>query len=121
MTIGQLAAIRARIAGRLEPHTDVTEIAMAVADLRSLLDEVDRLNEALDDALVQSHGAGVRADNAERREQARAKERDAALKQGAEAMRMAVLAEFERWFLAKESTVSFVRSLQVLRVDENKP
>jgi hypothetical protein len=44
MTIGQLAAIRARIAGRLEPHTDVTEIAMAVADLRALLDEVDRLN-----------------------------------------------------------------------------
>jgi hypothetical protein len=44
MTIGQLAAIRARIAGRLEPHTDVTEIAMAVADLRSLLDEVDRLH-----------------------------------------------------------------------------
>ena len=44
MTIGQLAAIRARIAGRLEPHLDVPEIAMAVADLRSLLDEVDRLH-----------------------------------------------------------------------------
>jgi len=44
MTIGQLAAIRARIAGRLEPHLDVPEIATAVADLRSLLDEVDRLH-----------------------------------------------------------------------------
>jgi hypothetical protein len=44
MTIGQLAAIRARIAGRLEPHTDVPEIAMAVVDLRALLDEVDRLH-----------------------------------------------------------------------------
>jgi hypothetical protein len=50
MTIGQLAAIRARIAGRLEPHTDVTEIAMAVADLRSLLDEVDRLHIERDSA-----------------------------------------------------------------------
>jgi len=50
MTIGQLAAIRARIAGRLEPHLDVTEIAMAVADLRSLLDEVDRLNIERDSA-----------------------------------------------------------------------
>ena len=50
MTIGQLAAIRARIAGRLEPHLDVTEIAMAVADLRLLLDEVDRLNIERDSA-----------------------------------------------------------------------
>jgi hypothetical protein len=50
MTIGQLAAIRARIAGRLEPHLDVTEIAMAVADLRMLLDEVDRLHIERDSA-----------------------------------------------------------------------
>jgi hypothetical protein len=50
VTIGQLAAIRARIAGRLEPHLDVTEIAMAVADLRLLLDEVDRLNIERDSA-----------------------------------------------------------------------
>jgi hypothetical protein len=53
MTIGQLAAIRARIAGRLEPHTDVTEIAMAIADLRSLLDEVDRLHIERDRAYRQ--------------------------------------------------------------------
>jgi hypothetical protein len=52
MTIGQLAAIRARIAGRLEPHIDVTEIAMAVADLRSLLDEVDRLHVERGNAVV---------------------------------------------------------------------
>ena len=45
----------------------------------------------------------------------------AAFRRGAEAMRMGVLAEFEKWFLAKEPTVSFVRSLRVLRVDENKP
>jgi len=52
MTIGQLAAIRARIAGRLEPHLDVTEIAMAVADLRALLDEVDRLHVERGNAVV---------------------------------------------------------------------
>jgi hypothetical protein len=58
VTIGQLAAIRARIAGRLEPHLDVTEIAMAVADLRSLLDEVDRLNIERD-ALIKEKTTAV--------------------------------------------------------------
>ena len=63
MTIGQLASIRARIAGRLEPHTDVPEIEMAIADLRALLDEVDRLNIELDKAikhLVESQRNGAR-------------------------------------------------------------
>jgi hypothetical protein len=63
MTISQLAAIRARIAGRLEPHLDVTEIAMAVADLRLLLDEVDRLYIELDKVtktLVESQRNGAR-------------------------------------------------------------
>ena len=72
MTIGQLAAIRARIAGRLEPHLDVTEIAMAVADLRALLDEVDRLNI----------------------------ERDTAFRRGVEAMRNA--AARECWMVSDE-------------------
>jgi hypothetical protein len=45
----------------------------------------------------------------------------ASIKQGAEAMRMAVLSEFERWFLAKESNGSFVRSLQKLPIPKDEP
>jgi hypothetical protein len=63
MTIGQLAAIRARIAGRLEPHIDVPEIAMAIADLRSLLDEVGQLHIELDkttNQFVESQRNGAR-------------------------------------------------------------
>jgi seryl-tRNA synthetase len=63
MTVWQLAAIRARISGRLEQHTDVPEIEMAVADLRALLDEVDRLSIELNKAtnhLVESQRNGAR-------------------------------------------------------------
>jgi hypothetical protein len=102
MTIGQLAAIRARIAGRLEPHIDVTEIAMAVADLRLLLDEVDRLNEALEekegdmhlrirrgyDKTVSDAWKAWAAKIEKERDEARS-ERDAAFHRGANAMREA--------------------------------
>ena len=88
-------------------HMDL--IANAPTDLRALLDEVERLTDKLQqrDRFVANHALGRTIDDV--------------FKQGVETMRMAVLAEFERWFLAKEPTVSFVRSLQVLRVDENKP
>ena len=45
--------------------------------------------------------------------------RDSSYDRGAEAMRMAVLALFEEWFLAKESLVTFVQKLRDLKVTES--
>jgi hypothetical protein len=95
MTIGQLAAIRARIAGRLEPHTDVTEIAMAVADLRSLLDEVDRLHI----------------------------ERDAAFRRGAEKMREAAAQACEVSPIHGQKTTTarrYADAIRALPIPEDK-
>ena len=47
-------------------------------------------------------------------------ESERAFSRGTEAMRMAVLDEFVRWFLAGESGVTFVRALRVLSVGEAK-
>jgi hypothetical protein len=77
-------------------HATLDVIANAPTDLRALLDEVERLTAERDRLHVDAHFAGIRAHNAERREKARIRERDAAFRRGAEAMRTALL-QFISW------------------------
>lgn len=88
-----------------------TFIAKAREDVPALIAEIDRLNElcavqnaTMIDALCEKTDATHKESTAFAR--------------GVESMRMAVLAEYERWFMAKESAVTFVRSLRVLSVSE---
>jgi hypothetical protein len=78
MTPDQLAAIRERLDTATPGAWGVAFVSLSAPDLRSLLDEVERLTADRDSAQVMAHFAGVRADNAERREQVRIKELDAA-------------------------------------------
>lgn len=88
---------------------DACFIAAAPDDITILLAEVERL-QAREAELLRwrDEWAIFKASVASGKESAFAR--------GVEAMRMAVLAEFERWFMANESAVTFVRSLRVLSV-----
>jgi hypothetical protein len=68
VTPSELSAIR----------ENVSFDAVSIHDVIPLLAEVERLTAERDHNQVQAHFAGVRADNAERREKARIKERDEA-------------------------------------------
>ena len=123
----------------------VTFVHAAPADLRALLAEVERLTAEVESktkqnvALIGQNGRlqlEVERLRGDRSEVNTAKLNDAftegtlaaadawrpliaaAFTRGTQAMRMAVLAEFERWYMAKESPVYFVRSLRVLSVPE---
>ncbi len=92
---------------------DAELIANAPTDLRALLDEVERLTKR-EDELVKA-GLDLMVANKDL-----TIKRDTPFRRGAEAMRMAVLAEFKRWFLAKEPMISFVRNLQGLPIPEDR-
>lgn len=82
----------------------VSFVHKAPTDLRALLAEIERLI--------------VECDKKQLFEGVKAVGEMTAFDRGSQAMRMAVLAEFERWFMAKESPVYFVRNLRVLSVSE---
>jgi hypothetical protein len=108
-----------------------------VQDTTALLDEVERLTAERDTA--KNHLSNLLArifrDGGHREAQSGIeqsvdvadklvaelhREVDEGFARGAEAMREAVRAEFERWIIAKESGFSFVRSLRTLPVSEDK-
>jgi hypothetical protein len=92
---------------------DAEVCAHVPTDLRALLDEVERLTKR-EDELVKA-GLDLMVANKDL-----TIKRDTPFRRGAEAMRMAVRAEFKRWFLAKEPMVSFVRNLQGLPIPEDR-
>lgn len=98
---------------------DACFIAAAPNDIATLLAEVDRLR-AKDDAWDKHvcDRAPSSLVNRQVHEETVQLESERAFARGVESMRMAVLAEFERWFLAHESPVTFVRALRVLSVDK---
>ena len=108
--------------GSGSPASDTSDacfIASAPNDIATLLAEVERLR-AKDDAW-DKHVCGRKPSslvNRQFHEQFVQLESKRAFARGANAMRMAVLAEFERWFLAKESGVTFVRSLRAIPIPE---
>ena len=110
--------------GSGSPASDTSDacfIASAPDDIAILLAEVDRLR-AKDDAW-DKHVCGREPSslvNRQFHEQRVELESERAFSRGTEAMRMAVLDEFVRWFLAGESGVTFVRALRVLSVGEAK-
>jgi hypothetical protein len=93
---------------------DACFIAAAPNDIAILLAEVERL-QAREAELLRwrDEWSIFKASVASGKESAFAR--------GADAMRMAVLAEFERWFLAKESGFTFARSLRALSIPEVAP
>lgn len=88
-----------------------------VEHCRALLVEMDRLTAKQDALRDLPDTAAAEQGLAQRQMEQAQTTRDTAFAHGVEAMRMAVLAEFERWFLAHESPVTFVRALRVLSVD----
>jgi hypothetical protein len=129
----QLDTIRARVEW-LEKYNvhrmaELAEMGLPIDEARALLDEVERLN------LLSTLLARIFRDGGHREAQSGIEQSvdvadklvaelhravDEGFARGAEAMRKAVRAEFERWIIAKESGFSFVRSLRTLPVSEDK-
>ena len=108
--------------GSGSPASDTSDacfIASAPNDIATLLAEVERLrakDDAWDKHVCDREPSSLV--NRQFHEQFVQLESERAFARGADEMRMAVLTEFERWFLAHESAVAFVRALRVLSVDK---